>query len=143
MEKPLCTHIDQISLIVHNVDEHVRYLEKLFGKNVFQILEGESIRIFEDGREEKIKAKAAFLQIGNLQLEVLEVKEGPAIHVEWLKERGEGIHHVGMFVEDFEKTLQEFQEKGIRILHLGRARMRFAYMDTKPFFLEIIEKKSH
>ena len=139
MKEPLFNRIDQIGLVVYNVDKYVKYYEKFFGKDVFQIFEGESIRIFEDGREEKIRGKAAFAKLGNIQIELLEITEGPAIHVEWLRERGEGIHHLGMFVSDFEKSLKTFQDAKIPILHLGRARSRFAYMDTKPFALEIIE----
>jgi 4-hydroxyphenylpyruvate dioxygenase-like putative hemolysin len=105
------------------------------------VLQGEPVRIFEDGREEKIKAKVAFAQLGKIQLELIEIIEGPAIHTEWLKERGEGIHHVGVYVPDFDQSLKEFTEAGINILHLGRGRMRYAYMDTKPFCIEIIEKK--
>src|SRR5579872_7513411 len=137
MKKPLCERIDQIGVVVHSIDEYLKNFEKLFGKNVFKIIEGEPVRIFEDGHQEKIKAKAAFLQLGNIQLELIEIIEGPAIHSKWLKERGEGIHHLGMYVSDFDKSLKEFQDEGIKILHLGRGRMRYAYMDTKPFCIEI------
>ena len=53
MKEPLFNRIDQIGIVVYNVDKYVKYYEKFFGKDVFQIFEGESIRIFEDGREEK------------------------------------------------------------------------------------------
>jgi len=140
MKKALCKRIDQIGIVVYDVDKYVKYYEKIFGKGIFEVIEGEAIRIFEDGREEKIQAKAAFAQLGNVQLELLEIKGGPAVHLEWLEKRGEGIHHLGMFVADFDKSLKEFTDSGIEILHLGRGRMRYAYMDTKPFSIEIIEK---
>jgi len=32
-----------------------------------------------------------------------------------------------------------FKEKGIEVLQEGAGGMRYAYMDTKPFILELIE----
>jgi methylmalonyl-CoA/ethylmalonyl-CoA epimerase len=142
MDKPLCNSIDQVGVVVCDIDKSIKDFEKIFGKNIFEIIEGEPVRIFEDGREVKIKAKAAFANLGNIQLELIEIIKGPAIHTQWLEKRGEGIHHVGVYVSDFDKSLKEFTDAGIKILHLGRGRMRYAYMDTKPFCIEIIEKKN-
>jgi methylmalonyl-CoA/ethylmalonyl-CoA epimerase len=131
--------IDQIGVVVKDLDQQVKHLEKIFGGS-FEVLEGEPTRLFENGRVEKIKAKVAFLRLANIQIELLQIIEGPAIHSEWLKERGEGIHHVGIFVDNFEEKLKEFKDKGYKVLHEGKGRMRYAYLDTKPFVLELIEK---
>jgi methylmalonyl-CoA/ethylmalonyl-CoA epimerase len=136
----LCDHIDQIGIVVRDVDNYIGVLETIFGKGAFNILEGEAVRIFHDGKEAKIKAKVAFAQIGQVEIELIQVISGPAIHTDSLKERGEGIHHLGMYVTDFDAKLEQFKDSGIEVLHLGKGRMRYAYMDTKPFILEIIEK---
>lgn len=140
MHEPLFNRIDQVGVTVYNVDKQIQYYEKFFGKDIFEVIEGTSMRIFEDGRQEPIQAKAAFAKLGNLQIELIEIKEGNTIHLDWLKKHGEGIHHMGMFVEDFQASLKKFQEAGVKVLQMGKGRMYYAYMDTKPFCLEIIEK---
>ena len=108
--------IDQVGIVVRSVDETIRNYEPIFGKDVFVTVEGEAPATLGDGREVMIKGKLGFLQLGEVQLELIEIKDGPSIHVDFLERYGEGIHHVAMYVTDFDEKLEEFQKKGIGIL---------------------------
>ncbi|MBI4830427.1 MAG: VOC family protein, partial [Candidatus Lindowbacteria bacterium] len=85
--------IDQVGIVVRDVDECVRSYEKIFGEGAFVTVEGEEPATLADGREVAIKGKLAFAQLGPVQIELIEIKEGPSIHVDFLRTNGEGIHH--------------------------------------------------
>lgn len=138
---PLFGRIDQVGVVVRSVDETIRNYEPIFGKDAFVVVEGEAPATLGDGREIMIKGKLAFLQLGEVQLELIEIKDGPSVHVDFLERCGEGIHHVGVYVPDFDKRLEEFRTRGIGILQQGQGARRYAYMDTKPVILEFIEQE--
>lgn len=136
---PLFGRIDQIGVVVSSVDECVRRYEQIFGEGSFVVVEGEAPAKLGNGQEVMIKGKLAFLQLGPVQVELIEILDGPSIHLDFLKNHGEGIHHVAMYVSDFDDRLAEFRTKGLRVLQQGQGLRRYAYLDTKPFVLELIE----
>ena len=131
--------VDQVGIVVRNADDSVKEYEKYFGEGSFAVFEGEQPAILGDGREIMIKGRLAFAQLGDVQVELIQILEGPSIHVDFLEQNGEGIHHVGIYTPTFDKDLEGFQNKGIGILQQGTGIRRYAYMDTKPFILELIE----
>jgi len=136
----LFDRIDQVGVVVRSVDDTIRNYEPIFGKDAFVVVEGEAPATLGDGREVMIKGKLGFLQLGEVQLELIEIKNGPSVHVDFLERCGEGIHHVGVYVTDFDDKVEAFQKKGIKILQQGQGARRYAYMDTKPVILELIEQ---
>jgi methylmalonyl-CoA/ethylmalonyl-CoA epimerase len=137
----LFNRVDQIGVVVRDVDKSVEYYETFFGKDTFVVVEGEEPAVLADGREIRIKGKLAFAQLGPTQLELIEIKDGPSIHVEFLESQGEGIHHIAVYVSGFDKQIERFREKGVAVLQQGQGMRRYAYMDTKPVILELIENE--
>jgi hypothetical protein len=131
--------VDQVGIVVRDVDSSVKEYEKFFGEGSFAVFEGEQPAILGDGREIMIKGRLAFAQLGDVQVELIQILEGPSIHVDFLEQNGEGIHHVGVYTPTFDSDLEGFEKKGIGILQQGTGIRRYAYMDTKPFILELIE----
>jgi len=137
----LFERVDQIGVVVRNVDECIRTYEKIFGEGTFVVIEGEEPAVLADGREVMIKGKLAFAQLGPVQLELIEIKGGPSIHVDFLENNGEGIHHVGVYVPDYDERIEKFRKMGINVLQQGKGMRRYAYLDTKPVMLELIENE--
>ncbi len=137
---PLFDHIDQIGVVVRDVGESIGYYENFFGKGAFTVIEGEAPATLADGTEEKIKGKLAFLQLGPIQLELIEIKEGRSAHVDFLEQNGEGIHHLGIYVSDFDERMEHFRKRGIDVIQSGQGLRRYAYLDTRPIILELIDK---
>ena len=52
--------------------------------------------------------------------ELIQPLYGTTIHSEFLKEHGEGIHHVKMYYKDIPKAVKSFEEQGIYPLQSGR-----------------------
>ena len=134
----LLDKVDQIGILVDNIETSMSTYSLIFGKP-FEIREANVFRILDDGREIKLKGKAAFLQAGALSIELIEIVEDPEGYAKWMSEPGKEIH-LGTVVNDFDAKFKEFKDQGFKLLHLGKSRMRYAYFDTKPFVVEIIEK---
>lgn len=71
-----------------------------------------------------VKVEAAFrialAQIGPIQYELTQPLYGMGIHREFLEKRGEGVHHLKVFVDDVPKAKEEFKKKGIFVIQEGR-----------------------
>ena len=64
-------------------------------------------------------------------------RQGPNVYEEYLKEHGEGLHHVGVDVEDMDAAAKLFAGRGAPTTMGGgwdtpQSKGRFAYLDTDP-----------
>jgi len=81
------------------------------------------------------------------QIELIQPVRGPSIYHEWLEEKGEGLHHIGVFVSDLGAGIDEMSRDGHRPVQWGRGYGEggdggFAYFDTRSLFgiyTELIE----
>jgi catechol 2,3-dioxygenase-like lactoylglutathione lyase family enzyme len=135
----LVDRVDQIGFVVRDVDEFVKSYEKILGEGAFVVAEGEAPATLADGREVMVHGRLAWAQLGSVQLEVIQIIQGPSVHLDFLEEHGEGMHHLGIYVADFDETLKKCRERGIDVLQHGQSLRRYAYLDTKPVILELIE----
>jgi len=85
--------------------------------------------------------KLAFTKSGLVMLEIIQPLEGESVYKEFLREKGEGIHHIATYeVEDMKKALTSLEKQGIRILQRGRWRdASFTYLDTEKLLGIIVE----
>ena len=65
---------------------------------------------------ESQKVRVAFIDAGNIKLELLEPigEDGPI--AKFLEKRGEGVHHIAFGVENIRMRLAELKEKGVQLL---------------------------
>jgi catechol 2,3-dioxygenase-like lactoylglutathione lyase family enzyme len=81
------------------------------------------------------------------QFELIEPGEGPSIHEDWLNERGEGLHHVGVIVESVAATVTRMTQAGYAVIQAGagfgaKKDGAYAYFDTQDdlgLVLEVVE----
>ncbi len=87
------------------------------------------------------KARIKFAQFGPYVIELLSPIEGETIYKEFLNSSGEGIHHLGFRVDDFDGEVAKLREQGIPILMTGRRPNGggFAYFDTRKVGNVILE----
>jgi catechol 2,3-dioxygenase-like lactoylglutathione lyase family enzyme len=72
---------------------------------------------------------------GTPQFELIEPREGASVHRDWLSERGDGVHHLGVVVESVERTIERMQQAGYPLAQYGEgfgadADGVYAYFDT-------------
>lgn len=60
--------------------------------------------------------------------------KGPNIYEEFLAEHGEGMHHVGIWVDDLDAAVTELESRGYAMIQSGRTGVHgdggFAYFET-------------
>lgn len=83
----------------------------------------------------------------NPQLELIQPLEPPTIYHDWLADRGPGMHHIGLYVDDVAASTATMVEAGFEMIQSGAATGAdgsgaYAYFDTVEllgFYLEAIE----
>ncbi|MED3660792.1 methylmalonyl-CoA epimerase [Ureibacillus sp. FSL K6-8385] len=97
--------IDHIGIAVKNLDETVKYYTEVLGLKLERIEEVPTQNV-----------RVAFIDAGNVHIELLEpLSEEGAIY-NHIQKRGEGIQHVCFSVDNIRETMAELKEKGVRLL---------------------------
>lgn len=126
--------------MVRNVDEAVEYYSSNFGIGPFRIMTRHRRSAIVHGKITDYKVKLAFAELGQVQLELIEVLEGETIQTEFLREKGEGLHHLGFHVEDLDAEVSKWEGKGFGVLQRSKpGGPGYAYMDTSRVSGVIIE----
>ena len=100
--------VDHIGIAVQNMEESIAYYTNVLGLKLLKIEEVETQQV-----------KVAFIDAGNVKIELLEpMSEKSAVHG-FIEKRGQGIHHVAFGVTSIEERMQELREKGVRLLSEG------------------------
>jgi methylmalonyl-CoA/ethylmalonyl-CoA epimerase len=136
----------QIGIVVADRDQTTRALTSLFGIGPFRLVDWpdrpESKYQYR-GVDETIRIRQAFVQLGAVEIELIQPLEGHNAYQDFLDETGGGIHHVLFEVNDIEPVLQELAKSGITVLQSGtgiRPGTRWALLDTREqvgFYVEL------
>jgi methylmalonyl-CoA/ethylmalonyl-CoA epimerase len=125
--------VGQIGVVVENLDRTIAFYESVFGLGPFETMELEAPNVWDRGEEKHIKARLAFATMGQIELELIHILEGDSFHLEFLRKHGEGIHHLGFFVRDFEARLQQAKAAGFELLQTDPFGRFYAYLDTRQY----------
>ena len=124
--------VDQIGIVVKDMEATMKFYEKMFGIEPFPTVESSV---------DSAKLKIGLFQLGEVQIELIQVLEGENILSNFLEKRGEGLHHLGFFVEDIEKELARLEKGGIKVLERGTVLgvAKFAHLDTEKILGVVLE----
>jgi hypothetical protein len=137
--------IIQVGILVKDVAETAKKLEKLIGIGPFEILEPDYRDLTYRGKTGKFKIRVALAKAGPIQIELMQPLYGETIYDEFAKRKGYGLHHLGIKTDDMEQSVKEMQEKGFRVIQSGnRPGVKWAYLSTEDqtdVIFELLEKK--
>ena len=96
------------------------------------------------GKAGSYVVQAAFAQMGSVQLELLEHLRGESIYKDFLVENGEGLHHLGVDVDDRDAARDELLGWGFESMQSGPISGKdrdgwFEYFDTRKELGIILE----
>jgi methylmalonyl-CoA/ethylmalonyl-CoA epimerase len=134
--------VSQIGVVVEDLDRAVAFYQSTFGLGPFRIQEAEAPNVWDRGEEKRIKARLGFAMLGQVELELIHILEGDSVHLEFLREHGEGLHHLGFKVTDFQAKLEQAKAMGFEVLQMGPFGRFYAYLDTRRcggVIVELIE----
>jgi 4-hydroxyphenylpyruvate dioxygenase-like putative hemolysin len=135
------TYPDHVGYVVHNTDEVARYFVSIGFAVTWQTLE-------LDQQTEGLLAGAPFklrvtwTKVGTIVMELLQPLDENSMWAEFLKNKGEGIHHVAFSVRNWDERVSQLESQGSKMVvgatYQGK---RWAYFDTghEGLVIEITE----
>ncbi|MFN2492701.1 MAG: methylmalonyl-CoA epimerase [Pyrinomonadaceae bacterium] len=137
--EPLTTnqlmHIDHIGFATREIEQALSLWRDTLGLKV---------KSTEDVAEQGVRV--AMLPIGESQIELLEPLHPDSPVGKFLEQRGPGIHHVAIRVQDIQAALAQLKEKGTRLIdetpRLGAGGCLVAFIhpsSTNGVLLELVQ----
>ncbi|HZG73249.1 MAG TPA: methylmalonyl-CoA epimerase [Chondromyces sp.] len=116
--------VDHIGVAVSSLEETLPFYTEQLQLPLLKIEEVQSEQV-----------KVAFIDAGNVKIELLEPMSEESAIAKFIEKRGPGIHHVAFGVHDIEDRIQEIKEKGIRMINeqakIGAGGAQVAFMHPK------------
>ncbi len=132
------SHIEHIGIAVKDLEESIKYYEKVLGLNCYAI---------EEVKDQKVKT--AFFMVGQTKIELLESTDTEGPIGKFIEKKGEGLHHIAFAVKEIEKALTEAESEGIRLIdktpRKGAENLDIAFLHPKSTFgvlTELCENKN-
>lgn len=97
--------IDHVAIAVNNLDEAVKNYQKVLNadKVEVEVVENEKVRV-------------AMINLEDSRIELMEPTEESSTISKYLKDHGEGIHHIAITADNIEQDLSRASAKGMKIL---------------------------
>ena len=131
------SRIEHIGIAVQSIEDVLPYYKDVLG-----------LEVYKEEVVEDQKVKTAFLQVGEVKLELLEPTCPESTIQKFLDNGGKGVHHVAFKVEDgVAEALAMCDEKGIRLIdkapRKGAEGLNIAFLHpkaTQGVLTELCEK---
>lgn len=120
----LPSYIEHIGIAVKNLDASVNFYENILGIKCHNI---------EEVKDQKVRT--AIFKIGESKIELLETTEPDGPIGRFIKDKGEGIHHIAFAVKDVQEALDEVKSKGVSLVdnvpRKGAENLNIAFLHPK------------
>ena len=116
--------IDQISFAVKDIDKTIESWSRLYGIGPWTFRDNGGV----DAKGRPWKARLAFTHVGPIELELVQCLEGRIFQSRFLDTWGEGLHHIGFYVDDVEAEVKKLVAQGVKVFVHDPG--RFAYLDA-------------
>jgi methylmalonyl-CoA epimerase len=97
--------VDHTAIVVRDMDTALARYAHLYGLSPSQRATAQ-----DQGVE------VAFLPIGDTQLELIQPLDSTSGVARYLAKHGEGLHHIGILVQDIHQELQRLAEEGVELI---------------------------
>jgi methylmalonyl-CoA/ethylmalonyl-CoA epimerase len=134
-EKVKIKQVLQIGVVVKDLQEAMEQYWNIFGIGPWYIYTFEPpfmTNTTVHGKPAPYTMKLALAQVGNIQWELIQPLTGSGVYMEFLKQKGGGIHHVACDVGDYDQAVATFEKHGIGVAMSATTSVdTFAQMDTE------------
>ncbi len=128
--------ITQVGIVVRDIEASVEHYSRIFGvaKPPIRIsAEPEKSKMKFVGEPSQGRAKLAFFDMGQVQIELFEPIGGPSTWQHFLEEKGEGVHHLAFVTKDTNKLVNSLGQEGIEAVQQGYFEGgMYTYLDSTP-----------
>ena len=142
--------LGQVGIVVRDLDRAMAYYTEVFGVGPFQIIDFAPDKHWVRGKPAPVRLKIGMAAMGPVHLELIEPVEGDAPHKWFLEEKGEGMQHLGFYIDNYDAWLDHLKANGIEVLMAaetfveGMGDVRAAYVESDKVggvLFELIEIK--
>jgi catechol 2,3-dioxygenase-like lactoylglutathione lyase family enzyme len=124
----------QVALVVRSLEAAMRTYVEDYGIGPWAIYEFNpgTVRNMHAGGEPLESAwRLALARVGQVHWELIEPLDDRSTYAEFLAEKGEGVHHIGVAIPSFDRALETVAEQGREIVLGGEYNgVTFAYLPT-------------
>jgi methylmalonyl-CoA/ethylmalonyl-CoA epimerase len=135
VREPLFTDTLQISVVVRDLDAAMRTYVHDYGIGPWEIYEfnPETVRgMRERGQPVERSWRLALARVGQVQWELVEPLDDDSIYARFLAANGPGVHHIGVGVRGYDRTIAELAGRGRDVLLGGEYNgVNFSYLSTE------------
>ena len=96
--------LDHVGIIVKNVDATAAAVERTIG-----------LKLTETANYKDI-LRVGFIPIGGVDIELLEPTTSEGLNAEFLRDRGEGVHHMAFQVDNLDAAVATAVEQGAQVI---------------------------
>jgi hypothetical protein len=135
----------QIGFVVHDAVKMAKRYSEIFGLGPWNFIDGKARDFVLNGetlRNMDCGLRLALADLGKIQIELIQPLHGPSTHMSFLKEQGEGIHHVSFgVVDNHDQIVSGLTARGVGIEMQGLAGevSTFTYLATQKTLGTIFE----
>ena len=138
--------LEQVAFVVRDLGAAQRFFRQSMGIPRFYVIENFGSRATDktfrgDSAEHDFTIAIAYS--GNTQIELIQHLSGNTCYKEFVERKGEGMHHLGFFLDNREQhqaILAEFKRNGFSVLQSGRfVDALYTYFDTESAIGAIME----
>ncbi len=143
--------VTQIGVIVKDLEKTVEKYWEVFGIGPWHFYTYEKPFVKNMtymGEDADYSMRIALSYFGPTRIELIEIKEGNSIYKDFVEEKGYGIQHLGILVDDIQSTIRQVEATGLKVIQDGSGfgldgDGHYAYLDTEGDFgitFELIER---
>jgi len=121
-----------IGVVVRDMDKTIEFLSSIFGLGPWQTIE------FSPSQEDltigkPFRQRLAHAKMGSTVLELIQQLEGGGPWPEFLKSKGEGLHHIAFTVSNYDEIVAGLQKQGFKMIAGGLYQGKhWSYFATTP-----------
>lgn len=127
------TTITQVGIIVGDIEAKARAWSEILGLPMPEIRETagyDLTRAEYDGQPTNARARLAFFNLGQVQVELIEPIDGPSTWRDQLERHGDSLHHIAFRIQGMGEKVAYLAGHGIPLVQRGEyTGGRYAYLD--------------
>jgi methylmalonyl-CoA/ethylmalonyl-CoA epimerase len=145
MSEALFSNVIQIGIVVCDIDKAIdgfRNLLNVDGWNInfVDTAIGKGSDFHKNGNPIETRVKIAWVDFGNVELELIEPRDQNSLYADFLREQGPGIHHIMLGTKDYDKCLGHMDGHNVPAIGGGALQgTRFQMFDTQELLGFICE----
>ncbi|MET3292527.1 UNVERIFIED_CONTAM: methylmalonyl-CoA/ethylmalonyl-CoA epimerase [Brevibacillus sp. OAP136] len=132
--------LEHIGIMVHDFKKSAKVYQELLG---LQLVDVEEVNV------EGEQGTVGFLPVGDIKLELISSPQTSGMVADFLRDKGEGIHHLAFEVDDIDTYYEKLKENGVKFLWAGGIKTgsrnsRVFFFEPKEFngiYIEILQKE--